>query len=413
MSDDRLNEEEPAVKFRPSYSATSLNCPGSLLPSLATPDTAGYEAAVGTVFHKLIAEWQLMGERPDYLLGERVPVDKHTVVVDQDMFTFAEECLRRYDGIPGDRFVEVRVDISSLTPIPNQSGTADLIIVQPGILDVIDWKYGKGVQVFAPHNTQLLCYAWGAFDRFDLIYDIQSIRLHIAQPRLWHYDMWEVSREQLAEFAIWARRQWATGWRAGASRFPGPKQCQWCRVRVTCPARQAAMEALADDTFQPIEEIEVTPAAQAALADPVLTFTPPAELSTERLAWIYQFRRSMEVWLREIGEELIRRGVEGEDLGGLWKVVTGRQGNRAWVDDSVAVVALRRLGVPEDALWSRELVSPTQVERLLADLGIRGALAKRYLALLTDRAPGKRTLAPTDDTRLDQTLVVEQTFNAE
>ena len=412
MAEDRLNEEEPTVKFRPSYSATSLLCPGSLLPSLLTPDVAGYPAAEGTVFHKLITEWQLMRERPDYLLGERVPVDDHIVTVDEDMFTFAEECLRRYDGIPGDRFVEVKVDISSLTPIPNQSGTADLIIVQPGILDIIDWKYGKGIQVFASHNTQLLCYAWGAFDRFDLIYEFQSIRLHIAQPRLWHYDMWEISREQLAEFAVWARRQWAAAWRQDASRYPGPKQCQWCRVRLPCPARQAALERLSDDTFGPID-IEVTPAEQARLTDPTLTFTAPAELSTERLAWIYQYRRSLEVWMREIGEELIRRGVAGEDLGGLWKVVTGRQGNRAWVDDEMAVTALRRLGVPDDALWVRSLASPAQVERLLAQVGIGGALAKRYLDLLTERSPGKRTLAPTDDSRMDEQLVVEQTFNLE
>ena len=413
MTDDQLWEEKPIVKFRPSYSVTTLHCPGSLLPSLEAPDTAGYEAAVGTVFHSVIAEWQQSGMPPRYRLGMKEQVDNWTVPVDEDMFVYAEECLSRYDGIPGNRFVEVTVDISSLTPINNQSGTADLIIVQPGILDIVDWKYGKGVQVFAPHNTQLLCYAWGAFDRFDLMYEFETIRLHIAQPRLNHYDMWEIDREQLHEFAVWARRQWARAWRKGASRFPGPRQCQWCRVRVPCPARQAAMERIADATFDPVVEIEVTPEQQAALTETAIGFTPPAELDTRRLAWIYQYRRSLEVWMREIGEELIRRGIAGEDLGGLWKVVEGRQGRRRWVDDEVAAASLRQLGLGEDDLWTRELASPAQIERLLKRIGVTGQLATDFLGLYTARSAGKPALAPTADNRMDLNLVVEETFNAE
>jgi hypothetical protein len=111
---DQLWEEKPEVKFRPSYSATTLNCVGSLLPSLAQPDSAGYEAAVGTVFHQLIAQWQLTGEPPWELLGTEITVDRYTVVVDQEMFTYGEEALQHYSAIQGTRYVETVVDISSL-----------------------------------------------------------------------------------------------------------------------------------------------------------------------------------------------------------------------------------------------------------------------------------------------------------
>jgi hypothetical protein len=413
MTDDRLWEEAPEVKFRPSYSVTSLNCPGSLLPSLQQSDTAGYEAAVGTVFHKLIAEWQFIEMPPKWLLGQDIEVDRHTVRVDQEMFTYAEECLRHYDGIPGDRFVEVKVDISGLTPIPEQSGTADLIIVQPGVLDVIDWKYGKGVKVFATRNTQLLCYAWGAFERFDLANNFDCIRLHIAQPRLEHYDLWQITREELHDFAIWARQQWAAAWRGDASRYPSPAACHWCRVRLPCPARQAALERIADDTFAPVAEIEVTPTEQAALTDPTITLTPPPELSISRLAWVYQYRGTIEGWFRDIGEELVKRGLQGNDLGGIWKVVSGRQGNRQWRDEDDAGAALRRLGLPEDALWSRTLASPAQVERLLQDAGIELAVTKKFVGLYTERAPGKPALAPVEDNRPSLADVVTETLNAE
>ena len=101
MSDDRLWEEPAQVKFRPSYSATSLNCPGSLLASLAAPDSSGYAAAEGTLFHRVIAEWQLSGERPIWLAGQPFIIDGHTVEVDEEMFVHAETCLDRYAGIPG------------------------------------------------------------------------------------------------------------------------------------------------------------------------------------------------------------------------------------------------------------------------------------------------------------------------
>jgi len=228
VSEDRLWEEPAQVKFRPSYSTTTLFCPGSLLPSLATPDSSGWAAAEGTLFHRVIAEWQLSGERPVWLAGQPFVIDGHAVAVDEEMFVHAEACLERYADIPGQPQIEVRVDISSLTPIPGQSGTADRVHVYPGTVEIIDWKYGKGVQVFANWNTQLLCYAMGVVDKFGDEYAIERIRIHIAQPRLGHFDVWEISRDELELWAFWARAQGlhdidaASGarWAEGVAREP-------------------------------------------------------------------------------------------------------------------------------------------------------------------------------------------------
>ena len=52
-----------------------------------------------------------------------------------------------------DLFIEVQVD---LTPwIPEGFGTSDAVIVSNHTLHVIDFKYGEGVKVNAPHNPQL------------------------------------------------------------------------------------------------------------------------------------------------------------------------------------------------------------------------------------------------------------------
>lgn len=398
------------MRFRPSYSATSLNCPGSLLPSLDAPDKSGVEAAVGTLFHRLIAEWQLTGERPDYTLDQEFVIDGHPVRVDHEMYQYAEECLNRYSALPGLCYTEVKVDISGLTPLAEQTGTADRVHVAPGTVDIVDWKYGKGVQVFAHWNTQLLCYAWGVFQQYDADYQIETIRLHIAQPRLNHFDLWELDRTQLLEWAQWAKAQWTLAWQPDAVRVPSAKACQWCRIRLDCPARQAVLEAIVDDTFEGEVRVPGDDQRVVAATPPAPPVPPaPATLSTERLAQIYQYRRTMELWFKDIHDELIKRGLEGHGLGGLWKIVEGRPGNRAWRDEGHTAPALIRLGVDP---WPKKLATPAEIERRLHGVGVRGKTAKEYLSLHTERAPGKPTLVPTQDNRLALSEVVDTTLES-
>lgn len=403
MSDDQLQEDIPGSIFRPSYSATFLGCPGSLLPSIGAVDTAGLDAAVGTVFHELMAEWQQFG-RPDKRLGEIVRVfmnDKVTyfdVAIDEDMFSYGDVCLKRYDEYfaEGERFYETRVDISSITPIPKQGGTADLAICSIGYLDIIDWKYGRGVQVFAHKNTQLLLYAWGFFFQHDETYNFQTIRLHIAQPRLNHFDVWEITREELIEFSEWARGRMAAAWLPNADRQPSPKSCQWCKVQTSCPALELARQALADLSFNVLDEPMTHD--MMVCAEPVARELPsPAELTTAQLSRIYSYRKLMEGWFKGIGEDLLARGLAGEDLV-AWKVVTGRS-RRAWNDEHEAAVRLAGLGIDDSLLWIAKLVSPNQAEPLLRAIGVQGKQTKEYLRLLAPAPVGKPTLVPSSDAR--------------
>lgn len=411
MSGDDLWEDQGSL-FRPSYSATWLNCLGALRPSISAADNAGYEAAVGTVFHWLIADWQENG-RPSNWLGTVLQVEKEwgdghfDVEVDEDMFYYAEECLDRYSSIPGDRFVEVRVDISDLTPIPKQGGTADLVILSPGILNTIDWKYGLGVQVFAKSNTQLLLYAWGAFTRWDDTYHFEIIRLNIAQPRLGHFDVWEISREELIEWAAWAKNRAHGAWERNADRTPSPKACQWCKVAVGCPAlevlRQSLVEQTLDDAFDdPSFAMPVTAADMALVVSEgsEMTVVPPdpANLPTRQLARIFAYRAMMVRWFQQIAAELVERAEAGEDLAGLWKLVESGT-KRRWRNEEEAAAKFRLLGLGDDDIWEQKLASPAQIEKKLRSVGVRGELGKAFVRTLAFKPRGKPTLAPTGDAR--------------
>lgn len=77
--------------------------------------------------------------------------------------------------------IEQRVDFSRW--VEQGFGTSDAIIISDGTLHVVDYKHGLGVLVDADHNSQMMCYALGALELFDAIYDIDTVAMTVYQPR--------------------------------------------------------------------------------------------------------------------------------------------------------------------------------------------------------------------------------------
>ena len=66
--------------------------------------------------------------------------------------------------------IEQRLDFSRF--VKDGFGTGDCVIIADGTLDIVDYKHGKGVEVSAVENPQMMLYALGALELFDGIYDI-------------------------------------------------------------------------------------------------------------------------------------------------------------------------------------------------------------------------------------------------
>lgn len=95
--------------------------------------------------------------------------------------------------------IEQRVDFSRW--VEQEFGTADCIIIADGTLRICDYKHGLGVLVSADDNPQMKCYALGALELFDDIYDIDTVSMTIYQPRRQNISTFEISKDDLYAWA--------------------------------------------------------------------------------------------------------------------------------------------------------------------------------------------------------------------
>lgn len=393
-----------------------MNCDDYLLANADKRDTAGIYAAEGTAFHAVMDAWIDNGmccHEPGTGIRVEAGGTTYEIEVTDEMLAHANDCARHVFELAhaamregGEVFTETRVDFSDLMPIPNQGGTCDFAAVSPGRLAIRDYKYGMGVRVDAADNPQLLLYAYGAFRMHDLMYGIETISIGILQPRLDHFDVVEITRAELLDFAETVRVRAASAWQAyragGRQRVPTPKGCMWCKDKASCAARATLLEQLADDSFENVEPAasqEMMTATKERIDN--REFAPrlvaAGEMTTQQLGRILQYRKDVERWFSAIETELLERALEGEPVEG-WKIVTSRT-HRRWVDPFKAEKIVVKAGLKWNQFWETEPVTPAAAIKLLKGKGIKEADAEALLEAVMVKPPGNRTLAPANDKR--------------
>lgn len=96
-------------------------------------------------------------------------------------------------------FIEQRLDFSRW--VENGFGTGDCVIIADEVLHIIDYKHGLGVLVESEGNTQMMCYALGALEAFDDLYDVSHIEMTIFQPRRDNVSTSSITKEALLTWA--------------------------------------------------------------------------------------------------------------------------------------------------------------------------------------------------------------------
>ncbi|MBD2820521.1 DUF2800 domain-containing protein [Xenorhabdus sp. 42] len=178
--------------------------------------------------------------------------------------------------------IEQRVDFSEVIGVENSFGTADAIIINGSELQIHDLKYGKGVKVDAEENEQLMLYALGALDQFDMLYDFETVRMFIHQPRLNHVSEWAANVENLRQFGARTKDAAASvitifniAQCEGVDTLPpdtfipGEKQCRFCKANTICDALTKHVRSTVLDDFDDLT-LPLEPQIEKAQEEKVL-----------------------------------------------------------------------------------------------------------------------------------------------
>lgn len=133
-------------------------------------------------------------------------------------------------------YIEQRLDFSRW--VEHGFGTGDCVIVADDILQIIDYKHSLGVLVSAENNSQMMCYALGALELFDDLYDIGIIKMTIFQPRRENISSWTITKEELLNWANEVLKPTADLAYEGNGEFAADKHCMFCKAKTKC--RQGA-----------------------------------------------------------------------------------------------------------------------------------------------------------------------------
>ena len=270
-----------------SSSKRWLNCPPSAKLNAEIPDITTEYAKEGTDAHEL-AEYKV-----NQLLG--IKEDNPTENLDyynQEM----EDCTDSYAQYIAEQMsqysspvvmVEQRLDFSRY--VPGGFGTGDCIIVADDVLTVIDFKYGKGVAVEAEYNPQMILYALGALEMFNILYDINEVKMVIFQPRIENISDFSMSVSDLMNWAENELKPKAELAAKGEGEFCAGEHCRFCKVKATCRKR-----------------------AEYNLAIAKYDFAPPDMLQDSEIAMILERADSLTAWAADVKEYALSEALKGK-----------------------------------------------------------------------------------------------------
>ena len=265
--------------------------------------------------------------------------------------------------------VEQTLDFSKW--VEHGFGTGDCVIVADDLLHIIDFKFGLGVLVTASGedgtgNSQLKCYALGALDTFGDLYDIRRIKLSIYQPRRENVDTFELTKEQLLQWADEVLAPTAKLAYEGEGEFSVGDHCQFCKAKATCRKRAEYSMELAK-----------------------YEFADAPTLDEDEIAAILPQIDTLVSWAEDVKEYALKQALAGVRYPG-WKLVEGRS-NRKYTNETAVAEVVSKAGYDP---YEKKLLGITAMQKQLGKKKF-----EQLLAGLVIKPQGKPVLAPNSDTR--------------
>ena len=355
-----------------------LNCTASPRLEEHMDDTSSIYAKEGTLAHAL-AEAMLTN---DLLEVEKLKTDDlfYAGMIDE-VGEYTDYCIERFNEMKSiDNLaimdIEKRLDFSKW--VPKGFGTGDCIIIGNGLLEIIDLKFGKGVEVSATENPQLMLYALGALNEYGFIYDVDRIRMTIAQVRLSNISSFEMKVSDLINWAETEVKEKAKEAYSGKAEANPGSWCGFCKFKNLCKSRTEHLK----------EKVN---------------YYKDKSLSNDEIAEVLAISDEVTKWLKDINDFALDEALKGAKFPG-YKLVEGRS-NRKIVDEiGLAEILIDVEGYSEDKVFKPKAIETiTNLEKLIGK--------NKFTELSTGfviKPEGKPTLVPNSDKRKEINTVEDE-----
>ncbi|HFX3747648.1 TPA: DUF2800 domain-containing protein [Enterococcus faecium] len=358
-----------------------IHCPPSVRLSEQFENKTSDFARQGTDAHTL-CEYKL-----HKLLGDDVEdptpslefYDEEMEQCAESYATFVMEEVAKARQTTADPIVIVEQQLDFSRFVPDGFGTGDCLVIADGTLSVIDMKYGLGILVDAYQNPQMMCYALGALELFDGIYDIQEVKMTIFQPRRENVSTYTLPKEELLQWANEVLAPAAQLAYKGEGEYQCGKWCGFCPAKNKCRARAEQNLELAKYEFK-----------------------KPDLLEDDEIEVILEKVDDLVSWSNDIKEYALKLTLDGKQWANH-KLVEGRSTRKYSNDNNVAAAVIKAGYDPYD----KKLLGVTAMTKTLGKA--------KFDELLSDyiiKPPGKLTLVTNDDKRQAVTINnVNEEFN--
>lgn len=364
-------------------SASSANrwmvcTPSARLTENIPDNETNVSAEEGTLAHslaELMARYNLNKIKKIIYEGQLLKIKKHELYTDEmlehagDFSNYCHNIYLEAKKEAGEVIMQLETRVNFSHYVPDGFGTCDVLIVRDGTIDIIDFKYGKGVEVPAENNKQLMLYALGAIEEFDFLFDIKDIRMTIYQPRKNNISTFIMSVKDLMEWAENELKPKALLAFDGAGEQVAGEHCRFCKLKPTC--RKLAEENLSLSKYK---------------------YKPATTLSNSEIADILKVAKRLTDWAKNVEDYALRQALKGEKFTG-WKVVEGKS-VRKYSDEEAVSKELIADGYSKDDIYTKSLLGITAMEKLLGKKHFNEVLGG-----LVIKPPGSPTLAPITDKR--------------
>lgn len=352
-----------------------INCPPSIKASEGVGDKTTEFAEEGTFAHELSELYfsRLYEDLSEQDFNKQLETRKQNKYYSEELREYVEQYVDIVEEKVNEAkavdepilFFEHRLDLTRF--VPESFGTGDVIIYYNGIVEIIDLKFGKGVEVSAIENPQLRLYGLGAYELLKDFEDVKTIKTTIVQPRLHNISTEELDASELVKWGLETVRPQAMLAYDGKGEFHAGSHCRFCKIRHTCRERAEQMQDV------PVNK------------DKHL-------LSDDEIAELLHKAPQIKRWADELEKYALEQAIEnGKELKG-WKVVEGRV-NRKYVDNEQVFEKLTAEYDPAEVSETKVL----SISKLEKKLG-----KKKVQELLSDlitKPQGKATLVTDNDKR--------------